>query len=585
MNNFLSSITLQNPWGMTSLIGLLIIIIIYLFRKKYQTIIATGIFLWQQHLRTQKGGRRYEKLKVTRSLILDLLAFLCLIFALCMPSYLSVNQGTLVIVLDKSFSMQANNNYQKVISSTEGIIKQRNKDTGIVLITAGETTQVLCDTQTKKSETLQLLKKYNPYSRIDSLNKALSLSRELVSGYAEIHLFTDKTLKIKGFPNTKIAIHSFAANDNNLAIVDALRFANPNKINTDSVIITIANYSPHSALADLQIAVTEDPKEILFQKTNNISANGKKVFELEIPNIAGRNIAVEITNKDTLPADSKVILVPEPELPIRYYVSADKELKKSFEIGLQATGANKALDLLDANLIITDKQQKLDDVFTVKLSKNKTTPKITTGPYVISLANPLCKDISLTGAYWGFYEGLNLPPNAIPLIIVGDNPLFWQESKLLVGLNLTTKTNLPLLSVWPALMTNITKSCRKQLHGIHKENYLIGEELQFNQTKNQIIKLLNTKTKQVINKTATAPTIPGIYQIQQSENTIAEIAVNPIFPAESNLEKLAKENTDKVVFSKRGKVLPKSISTVVIPLLLLALALLLLNWWLDGRSK
>ncbi|MBO13612.1 MAG: hypothetical protein CMJ68_23030, partial [Planctomycetaceae bacterium] len=97
-----------NPWGLLALVALPAIAAIHLFHRHYPRLDVSGLHLWGVAQKTHSPGRRRERLPITASLILELLAALILALALSRPQVDSVNRSVhLVVVLDGSASMSA----------------------------------------------------------------------------------------------------------------------------------------------------------------------------------------------------------------------------------------------------------------------------------------------------------------------------------------------------------------------------------------------------------------------------------------------------------------------------------------------
>ena len=67
-----------NPWGLLALTALPVIAAIHLFHRRYPRLEVSGLHLWGVAQMTHTPGRRRERLPITASLILELLAALVL---------------------------------------------------------------------------------------------------------------------------------------------------------------------------------------------------------------------------------------------------------------------------------------------------------------------------------------------------------------------------------------------------------------------------------------------------------------------------------------------------------------------------
>ena len=71
-----------NPWGLMALAALPAIAAIHLFHRRYPRFEVSGLHLWGVAQMTHTPGRRRERLPITATLILELLAALVLALAL-----------------------------------------------------------------------------------------------------------------------------------------------------------------------------------------------------------------------------------------------------------------------------------------------------------------------------------------------------------------------------------------------------------------------------------------------------------------------------------------------------------------------
>src|SRR5579863_2721455 len=97
-----------NPWGLLALLALPTIIVIHLYHRRFPPLVVAGLHLWSAETRQTIAGRQREKLPVTASLLLELLAALLLAVVLSEPHFSGLNEAVhLVAVLDGSASMSA----------------------------------------------------------------------------------------------------------------------------------------------------------------------------------------------------------------------------------------------------------------------------------------------------------------------------------------------------------------------------------------------------------------------------------------------------------------------------------------------
>ena len=95
-----------NPWGLLGLISLPVIVAIHLYHRRFPPLMVAGLHLWGAEVQVRTAGRRRDRLPITASLLLELLAALLLTFVLSRPRVGDLTSVThLVVVLDNSASM------------------------------------------------------------------------------------------------------------------------------------------------------------------------------------------------------------------------------------------------------------------------------------------------------------------------------------------------------------------------------------------------------------------------------------------------------------------------------------------------
>src|SRR3990172_7221022 len=97
-----------NPWGLLALLSLPAIAVIHLYRRRFPPLQIAGLHLWGIESEVRAAGRRRERLPITATLLLELLAGLLLALLLSRPRLADLDSiEHLVVVLDNSASMQA----------------------------------------------------------------------------------------------------------------------------------------------------------------------------------------------------------------------------------------------------------------------------------------------------------------------------------------------------------------------------------------------------------------------------------------------------------------------------------------------
>ena len=101
--------TFYSPWGFLALIGVPIIIVLYLLKRRHEDFTVSSLFLWEEVIKDIEANAPWQKLKKNILMILQIIAVILLALALAKPylSNLESNIQNVVVVIDTSMSMQS----------------------------------------------------------------------------------------------------------------------------------------------------------------------------------------------------------------------------------------------------------------------------------------------------------------------------------------------------------------------------------------------------------------------------------------------------------------------------------------------
>ena len=104
---------LLQPLGLLALLSVPVIVLMYLWKQKYQQKQVPSLFLWEKVLTQTKSQQPWQKLKKNKLMLLQIAAAVLLSFALAAPfvaGNLKVQDA--VLALDCSLSMQTTDGKQ-----------------------------------------------------------------------------------------------------------------------------------------------------------------------------------------------------------------------------------------------------------------------------------------------------------------------------------------------------------------------------------------------------------------------------------------------------------------------------------------
>lgn len=101
-------VTFSNPVGFWALMGIPAILLIHFLQRESRRVVTSTFFLWEQLSPISAEGRRFERLRNSIPLWLQLLAVLLLTWLLVQPRWLRKDSAlSVVVVVDSSISMTA----------------------------------------------------------------------------------------------------------------------------------------------------------------------------------------------------------------------------------------------------------------------------------------------------------------------------------------------------------------------------------------------------------------------------------------------------------------------------------------------
>jgi hypothetical protein len=101
-------LSFANPWGLLGLLALPAILVLHLYQRRFPRMAVAGLYLWGMHADAHDAGPKRERLPLTASLFLELLAALLLTLVVSRPRFEATAKAEhLVVILDDSASMSA----------------------------------------------------------------------------------------------------------------------------------------------------------------------------------------------------------------------------------------------------------------------------------------------------------------------------------------------------------------------------------------------------------------------------------------------------------------------------------------------
>jgi hypothetical protein len=596
-----------NPWGLLALAAVPAIIAIHLYHRRFPPLVVAGLHLWTPETQQNLAGRRLERLPVTMSLILELLAALLLAIGLSQPHFGGLSEAVhLVGVLDNSASMAGKPPGGESLSFRDAAISELEhraealpRGSVVTLILSGSRPVMLAGPAVPWSDARPRLAEWHPHAPRHSFEPAWDLGLQLTEKSGRLLFITDHLPAEKDTPEVMECV-AVGRKLDNLAL-SAARWTFDSAARKGRVFIRVQNHSLKPMNFEL---VGRAGQTVVFQRTATLAEQGGTAFETDV---AGglRHLTVEMTAPDDgLAIDNRVELV-EPQVRT---VTAAIDVQ-------QADAANAILRVLDAlpevelgdlsaaNLVfqpaaaLPDYNQRRwwAGIGPMSMAESdRAAAKDIVGPYLLDKRQPLLDGVVLDGVVWGGAQALTY--DVTPLISSGNLMLLSRlGGTRMVGyvFNIDlSRSNLTDSPDWPILLTNLVELRRENLPGLARWNYRLGENVRFRVFEGEgegsaaarSLSLVHDGKTKAIARTSVVdlPALEetGIYDIKEGENPVGRFAVNFFDAEESDLRNLVPGRRASKSEAATGSIaLDNPHSWVILAALLLILAAVLGDWF------
>lgn len=545
----MSGFFLANPLGLWALSAVGGVVALYLFYRRYRPIRATGLFLWGIPRRGGLGGRKVEVPQINRTFAFDLLAVFFFALALAAPGYRSLSGMRVVAILDGSFAMHAKDGHIEARRAVREIIV-RTKRAGhpAAVILAGKTPSVMVGMEVSASDAENILAEYDPRDEVGNLSAAIGLAREIYGQHLDVHILTNQNYTPPPGGDSPGTIHTFPGKGGNLAFVDVWRTVEGG---ADTLSIAAMNYSDKPAIARLRARTIDGDKD-LYTEILKMPSGERAYVEIILTGIENTTLEVTLSaidGDDVIAEDSIVFVPPAGRKDVSFALDGlTGGNARYFRLGLEAAGCvawSRAGDNDAPDILVTTDPNKDGKALTLIINAQGRAG-IFDPPYVVDLADPLCRDVNLGLIPWTVAD-LDAKPDPSPqktMITAGNLPLYWQASPGRLHLNLIPeKCSIVTSSVWPALLANAVALARERQPGLGKRSYRPSERIHFVANAKQVdgrvplLELLNdgrVVQSQSSDRPFPMPRRSGSYSLANNGESLGEVSVVPLYGMASN---------------------------------------------------
>lgn len=596
-----------NPWGLIGLLALPAILAIHLYHRRLPMLEVAGLHLWFMKQEPSTAGRRREKLPLTPSLFLELLAALLLSLALSDPRIGDLDQlRHLTVVLDNSASMSAKIEGETTLRDAAlEELETRMKGLGsrgrITIILTGRRPELLVGPAATWGEAQQALENWVPslprHSFLNGWDFALQ-----VAGTDRAVLFLTDHIPEEEVPPSNMEIVSLGRAIDNLAFTTG-RWTYSADQGEGNVFLRLANFSREKAEVDLTGTAKS---QRIFEKKISLEPGGGVSLEIPVPGGLGELIVQATAQSDALDLDSRITLIEPKARVVHLHInSLPPDLLPIMEKGLSVI----------PDIEIVAEQDKMEFQFGSAQTFPPSNPSLwwlgfgpidpnskssvdLPGPFVIDRNHFALEGITLNGVVFTGVQPIQLATN--PLVTMDEYMLFGElkgtkTTAFLCNLDLL-KSNLSETPDWPILLLNLVENRRKMLPGLPTTNFRVGESIEFRLFEGEdpdrelplMLKSSDKVRPLVRSSIVELPIIDqiGVYELVQGDKTWDRFAINLLDEAESDLTQL-----------RPGKIVPELdilnetlgmdsyISWVLFTGTLLSILVLLMNWFVVSGNR
>ncbi len=181
--------TLLNPAAFLFATLVPIVVLLYLLKVRRRDALVSTLRFWQQIASENRRRTFWQKLRRPLSLLLQLLLFALLLFALARPesgAFFRGGESSTVVVLDTRARMQARDaqgrsRFEEARAAAAGFLRRASARNQVALLSSSARPRVLVPLSADDGPLLTALNHAVPDDAAGSLDEALALARELVA--------------------------------------------------------------------------------------------------------------------------------------------------------------------------------------------------------------------------------------------------------------------------------------------------------------------------------------------------------------------------------------------------------------------
>ena len=610
-----------NPWGLLGLFAIPTILVIHLFHRKYPPMQIAGLHLWSVDSYVKVAGRKRDRLPITQTLLLELLAALLITLLISQPRFGNIGRVShWVVILDNSASMSAvppgeESLRDQALAQLRDRVREEGTQNRFTVILTGRRPVMLAGPTVSWPQAQQSLENWKPHLPHHGFRSAWESVSQFGTDAGKVLFLTDRMPEKSVVIPQNMEIISVGQPMSNLAFTSA-RWSHPHGQTEGSIYYRLENFSKSTMKGNIT-GKQSDGSEF-YQHAIDIPAGKAYVAEFSIPEGIGQLELKCTAVGDGLEADNNVTLLePHPRtvkvgLSLGENVHETNLVKKVLQAvdDIEVTSDSSPHLLIGLAEVLPPSDRTLWWLGLGPWDRSKEGRKQAIdlsdqNPYLIEKRHPLVEGMLLGGVYWGGVQNVDLKLS--PIISAGEHILLGQlQGTQTTGyfLNIDLKrTNLPSSPDLPIFISNLIEMRRRELPGLRRWNYRFLEDIRFRlpeesvetEEENLTLKLthldaLNSDadssgSSRELARTTIVELPPlertGLYEIQDGEQSLGRFSVNFFDTEESNLLSLHTGHHESAeMTSESAFQFDQTYSWIVLLILLIMVMVILYNWFI-----
>lgn len=457
---------LGNPWGLLGLLAVPAILAIHLYRRRYQPLTVTGLFLYGAPTLAPTSGRQRERLRRRLSLICELLAALAATAFLCDLHRDDLDHGRhLAFILDDRRSLQAVADGHSVRDRAAAVVAARmaglGADDRVTLIRSGTPPRVLAGPAATPAEALAILGEWTAAAPWHSLDASLALGLAL-AGDGGVVVVSDR--EPADLP-AEVGLIACGVPRANAGFSD-LRWLRDAKGERLALRVLAQGGEARRRLT------VHDGERLVHTGGLTLADGVAQAVTVPLADTVGETLVVALDGDDPLASDDRVTLHRPESRRVSWQISdvdevTDAALRRALAV------VPLAVEARPAHLLIGD-ATATSGAWTVGVASGGA--EAVFGPFLARRGDPLLADLDATGVLW---SGGAATVDDEALLLAGDAVLVsghddGRDRRLRIWCDLARSTLVD-HPAWPVLIANLVAARSADLPGLVDPNVACGQ--------------------------------------------------------------------------------------------------------------